>query len=130
MSLYETKLAELQAKHARQLAGLQAAQGLIAEAEALCESITAYCQPGEAPSPLVTVYDKGDVDILIYIWSHHPAVRCALANAGLEIVNEVTVEPNPFQPRKSRSVATLAGFSVRLEFEGEVEWLALAKEAA
>lgn len=130
MSLFNDHLAQLEAKHDRQMAGLMAAHGLMAEADALCEMIGAHCQPGIEPVPVACVHDDGKVEVEIYVFHHHQAVRQALRLAGLTIADELAIEPNPFQPKKSRSCVSLSGFDVRLTFEGEVEFYQLFPEAA
>lgn len=122
MSLFNEKLAELEAQQDRQMAGLMAAHGLIAEAEAIVNEITAHCIPGTAPCPVVCAHDSGNVDVYVYVFHHHQDVRKALRLAGLAIADEVAVEPNQFQPKKSMSNVSLLGFDVRLHFEGEVEF--------
>ena len=132
MSLFQIELAELEAKHERQIAGLMAAHGLIEEAEALCAAIAQH-MPLPAlttPSALVTVYDEGGVNVRIYVWAHHADFRRACDLAGLAIAEESRLEPNQFQPKKSLSRAFFAGFSVPVEIEGEVEWNQQFKEAA
>lgn len=130
MSLFKDKLADLEAKHERQMAGLMAAHGLIEEAEALCAVIAVGMSPLIAPQPLVTVHDDGSVAVQIYVWAHHPDFRRACVEAGLEIAEELTLEPNQFRPNKSRSRAVFAGFSVPVEIEGELQWNSFLKEVA
>lgn len=130
MSLFNDHLAQLETKHDRQMAGLMAAHGLMAEADALCEMIGAHCQPGTEPVPVACVHDDGKVEVEIYVFHHHLAVRQALRLAGLTIADESAIEPNPFQPKKSRTRVSLFDFDVRLTFEGEVEFYQLFPEAA
>ena len=67
MSLFTEKLADLEAKHELQIAGLMAAHGLIEEAEALCAAIATHMPMPEttSPQPLVTVHDDGQVAVRI-----------------------------------------------------------------
>lgn len=132
MPLFAEKLAELEAKHERQIAGLMAAHGLIEEAEALCAAIAAHMPMSGtiSPVPLVTVHDDGGVTVRIFVWANHPDFRRACIEAGLEIAEELTLEPNQFRPNKSNSLACFAGFTVPVEIEGEVQWNSFLKEAA
>lgn len=130
MSLFNDHLAQIEANFDRRMAGLMAAHGLMAEADALCEMIAAHCRPGTEPSPIACIHDDGKAEVEIYVFHHHREVRKALRLAGLSIASEVAVIPNEFQPRKTRSSVALSDFDVRLTFEGEFEFYPTYSEAA
>ena len=130
MSLFNYTLAQIEANFDRRMAGLMAAHGLMAEADALCEMIAAHCQPGTEPVPVACIHDDGKAEVEIYVYHHHQEVRKALRLAGLSISDEVAIVPNEFQPRKSRTSVALSDFDVRLTFEGEFELFQLFPEAA
>ena len=130
MSLFNHHLAQIEANFDRRMAGLMAAHGLMAEADALCEMIAAHCSPGTEPAPIACIHDDGKAEVEIYVFHHHQEVRNALRLAGLSISDEVAVVPNEFQPRKSRTSVAISDFDVRLTFEGEVEFYQLFPEAA
>lgn len=121
--LLEEKLLELDDETKRRRAGLLAAKGLIAEAEALSEDINWLADdPYQMVTcPCVTSHRHGGVYVCVIVFSRLADVRRAIDKLGLTVSLETVCDYD-----KTRPKIHLNGFDVTLD----VTRAAVLKEAA
>lgn len=121
--LLEEELLELYEETKRRRAGLLAAQGLIAEAEALSEDINRLINDPyqTATWPCVTSHSHGGVYVRVLVFSHLADVRRAIDKLGLTVSLETACYYDKTMPK-----IHLNGFDVTLDVTCE----AVLKEAA
>lgn len=121
--LLEEELLELDEETKRRRAGLLAAKGLIAEAEALSENINRLINDPyqTATGPCVTSHSRGDVYVRVLVFSRLADVRRAIDKLGLTVSLETVCDYDKTMPK-----IHLNGFDVTLD----VTRAAVLKEAA
>lgn len=90
--LLEKELSNLYVEIHKRRAGLLAAQGLIAEAEALSEDINRLVNDKyqTITAPCVTSHNRGNVCVRVLVFDRLADVRRAIDKIGLKIASETT----------------------------------------
>ena len=125
MGKLETELARLDKEIAARRAGLYAAAGRIAEAEALANAINDKVGDDHYTSaaPCITSHGSGDCHVRVLVLSNHDRVRIAIQSLGLTISSE----KNGHADENVTSTINLRDFSIEVDMYREP--MALAEAA-